>query len=174
MELGPSGAPAWGLPRLPWPRRAAPGLASRVRGRGGGAAAAGPRSREFGSLGLATTLPIPAAMEPVPVAAVVRLLCLSPPNPRAAGPSARPAGRPRAGRRHRRLAAPANRPESPGQRPAPSHLRRPQDPPPIGPRGCQSAPKRRAGCRSACPDWRPRAVHANKAPPPTICTSALV
>ncbi|TKC49612.1 hypothetical protein EI555_016544, partial [Monodon monoceros] len=34
----------------------------------------------------ATTLPIPAAMQPVPVAAVVRLPCLSPPSPRAAAP----------------------------------------------------------------------------------------
>lgn len=88
--------------------------------------------------------------------------------------SALPAGCPRAGRRRPRLAAPANRPESPGQRPAPSRPCRPQDPTSIGPLSCQSAPKRRAGCSSASPDWSPRTVHANKTPPMSICTSAPV
>lgn len=94
------------------------------------------RDREGGNsvLGGATTArPTPAAMAPVPVAAVARRLRPSLPSPRPTHPSARPAGRPRAGQRRLRLAAPASRPESPGQRPAPSRPRRPQDPPSIGP-----------------------------------------
>ncbi|CAI9168266.1 unnamed protein product [Rangifer tarandus platyrhynchus] len=69
---------------------------------------------------------------------------------------------------------PRSGPSPPGQRPAQSRPRGPQDPPPIGPWGCQSAPKSRAGYRSSRTDWRPNAVHANKAPPPAICTSASV
>lgn len=162
------------LPDPAPPQHAAPGLRSRVGvgAEAASAAAAGPERRAFGSRGAAAGRPISAAMAPVPVAAGARRLRHSPPRPRSANPSARPAGRPRAGHRRPRLAAPASRLESPGQRPAPSRPRRPQDPPSIGPRGCQSAPKRRAGCRSACPDWWPLAVHANEAPPPFIGFSA--
>lgn len=174
VGLGAFGALASRLLGPRSPRQAAPGLGSRVRGRGGGTAAAGPRRRGFGSPGTAAARPIPAAMAPIPVAAAARRFRLSLPHPHHRSPLS-PPSRPPAHRTPQPETGSAREPaESPGQRPAPSRPCLPQDPPSIGPWSCQSAPKRRAGCRSACSDWWPRAVHANKAPPTSICTSALV
>lgn len=154
------------------PRSAVPGLGRRVRKPHSGGRTAKEGTRLPGPGGHpASSPPWPwrRYLSPWRLARSVAL-----PQPRAASPSARPAGRQRAGRRRRRLAAPAKRPESP--RAAPGAVPPPRAAGPASHRapGLSVRPKRRAGCRSSYPDWRPNAAHANKAPPPAICTSALV
>lgn len=138
-SLGASSAPA---PRRLGAARPAARFPGWGAAWGSGTAAAGPRRRERGSRGRAATPPHPPRGHGAGTCrrggSPVLSLCLSraPPAPQ---PAQQAASAPDA------AAGDWQRPRSgqspPGQRPAQSRPRGPQDPPPIGPRGCQSAPK---------------------------------